>query len=733
MANSGRDGKSDDGNSSPGSKKKSFVKSMVKGGIFGGGRSRAQTTDAQQKSDGQQAESAPRHTAPADAREEQQKRARFLAEKYEKIIAARTSAESTVARATQSSSSASAAAAAASRATSTSQAAEAPKASVTSKASDAPKASETGKVSVTSKASDAPKASETGKVSVTSKASDAPKVSETGKVSVASKVSEAPKTSKSSDAPKTSESAKVSVTPTASPAPQPAPSTVQTPASQTNAEKTSASSGARVRTLADLQREDEDQGGHPLGPHAPRVRFQSSADEDVSTTRGGGFFGRRVMCPVRREVRGRLFPGRLFMMLSSTILMTVLFIYQAYLNMSTFNGRCVGGVDYTHKIKDRAIFNPIGYAACENNLKTKAADRYTIGTGATDEGYPRDFVHNGADGWSMAPPDGPNPRIIYLFGAMSPNHIRLYKESYRLWTSIFLHSGYFHLLNNMVTNILFLYILEPDWGFLRCLFAYLFCGYAANLVHASMSPCYATVGASGALFALCGALIPYAVEQWDKLRSPIAIIIISVVLFLFDVLIPKKGVSSHAHFGGYLFGICYGFATMETALLLDRGALFHRFVLNCFGRNMSEEKQQQYREKIARGARASELARIKYEQTARDRVDRFRWLKKFLGVYPLGPYRMRLRDIIIRVVFFLIMIAMFIYFYMATYYESVYSKLSPQTNALFSRHCYCGFLKKEPEEDLLRYQIGGLGGQFYCFPGVKSRIAFCDPGDGIDD
>lgn len=82
-------------------------------------------------------------------------------------------------------------------------------------------------------------------------------------------------------------------------------------------------------------------------------------------------------------------------------------------------------------------------------------------------------------------------------------------------TSIFLHSGLFHLISNMWALYIFGDNIEDRMGPMRFLIFYLLCGGVAAIVHVWMNPgsTIPTVGASGAISGVMGAylvLFPYS-------------------------------------------------------------------------------------------------------------------------------------------------------------------------------------------------------------------------------
>ncbi len=129
-------------------------------------------------------------------------------------------------------------------------------------------------------------------------------------------------------------------------------------------------------------------------------------------------------------------------------------------------------------------------------------------------------------------------------------------EYYRLATSAFLHDGIFHLAFNMYALWLLGQLLEA--GFKRSRFVALYLvsmlggAFGALLLSAPNSP---TVGASGAVFGLMGAmvLVQRAVGG-DFWRSPLAMLL--VINLALTLLVPR--ISIGGHFGGLFAGAAMG-------------------------------------------------------------------------------------------------------------------------------------------------------------------------------
>ena len=81
-------------------------------------------------------------------------------------------------------------------------------------------------------------------------------------------------------------------------------------------------------------------------------------------------------------------------------------------------------------------------------------------------------------------------------------------EYYRLFTSMFLHAGISHLVNNMMVLIMLGMNLEPTLGRLRYLAVYLLSGLGAAVCSCMINmDVSGSIGASGAIFGLTGAML----------------------------------------------------------------------------------------------------------------------------------------------------------------------------------------------------------------------------------
>ncbi len=146
-----------------------------------------------------------------------------------------------------------------------------------------------------------------------------------------------------------------------------------------------------------------------------------------------------------------------------------------------------------------------------------------------------------------------------------------------MFTSMFLHGGWMHLIGNMLYLWVFGQNVEDAFGHGYYLVFYLACGVAANLAQVAMSPMSTTpgLGASGAIAGVLGAyvvLFPLAnVRTLVRVgflfllpRIPAVVLLgLWFVLQLFSGLASlgatteTGGVAYSAHIGGFLVGLAW--------------------------------------------------------------------------------------------------------------------------------------------------------------------------------
>lgn len=128
-------------------------------------------------------------------------------------------------------------------------------------------------------------------------------------------------------------------------------------------------------------------------------------------------------------------------------------------------------------------------------------------------------------------------------------------EYYRLLTSMFLHSGLLHLFFNMYA----LYIIGPQvesfFGKAKYLIIYLLSGISGSLLSVAFNVNTVSVGASGAIFGLFGALLYFGYNYRGYLGNVIKSQILPVVIINLIFGFISTGVDVAGHIGGLIGGI----------------------------------------------------------------------------------------------------------------------------------------------------------------------------------
>ncbi len=134
-------------------------------------------------------------------------------------------------------------------------------------------------------------------------------------------------------------------------------------------------------------------------------------------------------------------------------------------------------------------------------------------------------------------------------------------EWWRLLTSVFLHGGIIHIALNMWCLWSLGELAESLYGHLTFAAVYLICGLSGSLLSVAWHPATVSVGASGAIFGVAGALI--ASLKLGEFSMPAAAkgVLRSVMLFVGINLVLGAGTGftdNAAHIGGLVAGLILG-------------------------------------------------------------------------------------------------------------------------------------------------------------------------------
>jgi membrane associated rhomboid family serine protease len=145
-----------------------------------------------------------------------------------------------------------------------------------------------------------------------------------------------------------------------------------------------------------------------------------------------------------------------------------------------------------------------------------------------------------------------NPSVVY-----AGTH-----QYWRLLTVGFLHDGLFHILVNMLSLYWVGIVLEPAIGSVSFIAVYLTSLLAGSFGALLFSPTVPSVGASGAIFGIFGALIVVAYRRGIPIwQSGLGFVLVLNLVISFTF----RGISIGAHLGGLVAGLITGMLVVELA------------------------------------------------------------------------------------------------------------------------------------------------------------------------
>lgn len=149
--------------------------------------------------------------------------------------------------------------------------------------------------------------------------------------------------------------------------------------------------------------------------------------------------------------------------------------------------------------------------------------------------------------------------FMLAHGAMYAPYVLVQGEYYRIFTSMFLHFGFSHLMNNMIILLVLGWNLELELGKIKYICLYLVSGLGGTLLSLGIdikTGEYAvSAGASGAIFGVIGALLYIALRNHGRVGNISGKGIIFMIVCSLYYGFTGTGIGNWAHIGG----LCVGF------------------------------------------------------------------------------------------------------------------------------------------------------------------------------
>lgn len=156
-----------------------------------------------------------------------------------------------------------------------------------------------------------------------------------------------------------------------------------------------------------------------------------------------------------------------------------------------------------------------------------------------------------------------------------------------LFTSLFMHGGWMHLIGNMMYLVIFADNIEDIFGKKKFILFYLFSGIFASFSQAllNLSSDIPMIGASGAIAGVLGAylfyfpkakilvLVPFFI--FFTLRIPASILLILWFIFQFlNLSNIESSVAWMAHIGGFIFGYIFSIINGKRSIQKKGSSIF---------------------------------------------------------------------------------------------------------------------------------------------------------------
>jgi len=152
------------------------------------------------------------------------------------------------------------------------------------------------------------------------------------------------------------------------------------------------------------------------------------------------------------------------------------------------------------------------------------------------------------------------PELILWGANFAP--VTLHGQWWRLLSALFLHANIAHVLSNMWALWNVGRLTERLYGGWVFVFLYFACGVLSGLASIVWDPSRATMGASGAIFGICAALIVFAVHPRRQIaiHVPPALWISTLIFTVYNLIAGffSPSIDNAAHVGGVISGLVLG-------------------------------------------------------------------------------------------------------------------------------------------------------------------------------
>ncbi|KAL3498787.1 hypothetical protein ACH5RR_041519 [Cinchona calisaya] len=158
---------------------------------------------------------------------------------------------------------------------------------------------------------------------------------------------------------------------------------------------------------------------------------------------------------------------------------------------------------------------------------------------------------------------GPSSNSLEKLGGLEWSKVAQQHQAWRLITSIWLHAGVIHLLANMLSLVFIGIRLEQQFGFVRVGVIYLLSGIGGSILSSLFIQHSVSVGTSGALFGLLGAMLSELLTNWTIYSNKVAALFTLVIIVAINLalgILPH--VDNFAHIGGFISGFLLGFVLL---------------------------------------------------------------------------------------------------------------------------------------------------------------------------